>query len=101
MSKDGFETISISDEVNKKITEYQKSRFFDLRAKEYSNGHTKLEKEGVRLNPIGVSAWNEANICKDDKGYKMTFTRDSMHEPLSIFRFKRGSLLGLEHIAKT
>ena len=42
-----------------------------------------------------------SNIYKDDKGYKMTFTRDSMHEPLSIFRFKRGSLLGLEHIAKT
>ena len=27
MSKDGFETISISDEVNKKITEYQKEDF--------------------------------------------------------------------------
>ncbi|MBO5038224.1 MAG: hypothetical protein J6C85_02030 [Alphaproteobacteria bacterium] len=84
MSKDGFSFVSISEEVDKKITGYKKSRFNDLVKREYSNGDTKLVVEGARLNRTGVSQWDTSDIYTDNKGYTMTFTRDSMGNPLSI-----------------
>lgn len=84
MSRDGFDNVNTSVAAKSKVESYKESRYNDFVEKKYPNAGTKLVAEGVRLTPIGVSAWNESNIYKDDNGYKMTFTRDSMGNPLSM-----------------